>query len=158
MPATASYRERWAARPRRARVADVALAGFILLLAVAVVVNAATDVRNSKRMKVDKRVVRHWLKARPELGRFYSPSIKVHKKVDLACAYRRPDVPHQRASQGWCLQIDARTTHTKRILLAYHCTIGSVPANHAKRRPKIPPLAPGDRYCPLKRLIKTKKA
>jgi hypothetical protein len=128
----------WRSRPLRARVADVALVGAILVVGLAIVTNAPATIRDTKRSRLDQKVLRHYLKAHPELGSFGAPLTMVHQKVDVACAFRR----HTTAEL--CVQIDSRTMHSRRILTRWNCLESPKPV-HA------PWPGPGDRYCPIRR-------
>ena len=128
----------WRNRRLRARVADVALVGVILLVAIAVIGNAPGEVRDTKRGRLDQKVLRQYLKAHPELGSFGTPAAMIHPKVDVACAFR-----HHSTSE-FCVQIDSRTFHTKRILAKWNCVESPKPV-HA------PFPGPGDHYCPIRR-------
>jgi len=128
----------WRNRRLRARIADVAVVGVIALVAIAVIANAPATVRDTKRGRLDQKVLRHYLKAHPELGSFGPPSAMIHPKVDVACAFR-----HHSTSE-FCVQIDSRTFHTKRILAKWNCVESPKPV-HA------PFPGPGDHYCPIRR-------
>src|SRR5947209_18057090 len=105
----------WRARPLRSRLADLALAGVILLVGVAVVVNAPGTIRDTKRSRLDQKVMKRYLKAHPELGSFGAPLTMVHKKVDVACAFRH------RTTSELCIQIDSRTMKSQPVLRRWNC-------------------------------------
>ena len=86
----------WRNRRLRARVADVALVGVIALVAAAVFANAPTTVRDTKRSRLDQKVLRHYLKAHPELGSFGPPSTfgnEAPMRSPSGTAPRRPSLP-----------------------------------------------------------------
>lgn len=110
---------------------------MILLVTVAVIANVSPTIRDSKRGKVDLKVIKRYLKQHPELGR-YGPAITATKdRLDVACAFRK------RSTAGLCLQIDSRSYKTQMIVRTWYC----------QESPKMltdPLPGPGARYCPLR--------
>ena len=135
--------EAWRARSRGGRIADVALGATVALLAIALVVNGIADVRQSRRMQVDQKVITRYLidfaGGTAAFGR--QPYIKVHKRVDLVCAFLR------HGHGGLCLQVLSKTPKSRTILREYPCVYSPPWPKHVKRW-KPPPPPPGERYCP----------
>jgi hypothetical protein len=110
-------------RPRllsRRRLPDLLLAGFLVILAAAVVVNGIADVRDTRRSRVDKKVAAAWFAQHSTLGRFGPPVVKVHQKRDLACAPRR-SANSKIPIDGYCVWIDSSTAKSTGILRSYRC-------------------------------------
>lgn len=127
----------WRLRSRRARIADVSLLAVIVLVFLAVGVNASSTVRDTKRSRLDKIVLTEYLTNHPEIGAFGGPILKVQDKVDLACAIRK------HSHSGFCMQIDSRTFKTRAVLRTWNCV------ESPKTLPEPLP-GPGAYYCPLR--------
>ncbi|GAC1441942.1 MAG: hypothetical protein NVSMB51_22160 [Solirubrobacteraceae bacterium] len=128
------------------------LAGSILLLAVAIVSNASSDVREARRMKVDKRVFYRYIAANPGLGNFGPPLIKVHKKIDLVCALRKPADTSLKASDGICLRVVSVTDKSTAIESQSRCVAQPEPPAQPQHEYRQPPPPPGTVYCPSRRM------
>jgi hypothetical protein len=111
----------WRRLVRRPRIPDLVLAGFVLLLATAVVVNGVTTVHDVKRARLDKRVAASWFKQHPELGRFGPPRVKDKGARDLACAARRSAADKGNPIDGYCILIADRDVRSTQIVGSYHC-------------------------------------
>lgn len=112
-------------RPRllsRARLPDILMAVFLLILAAAIFVNAFADVRDTRRTRLDKKVAVAWFRAHPQLGKFSPPIIKVHKRQDIACAPRATPTGGKPVD-GYCIWIDSRTIKSKAILRSHRCIV-----------------------------------
>jgi hypothetical protein len=134
---------RWKARSRAARAADIALAATIALLAVALVVNSAADVRQSRRLELDQRVMHDYLVSfaggPAPFGR--QAYVRVRDGHDLVCAFLR------HANGGLCLEVVSRTTKSRKITREYAC-INLPPAPKHVRRWRPPPPPKGQHWCP----------
>jgi hypothetical protein len=135
--------DRWRARPRRARVADLSLAATIALLAIALVVNSAADIRQSRRMQLDQRVIHDYLVSfAGGAGPFGKQAyVRVQDGHDLVCAFLR------HGDGGLCLHVLSRTTKSRKITHEYAC-INLPPAPHHMRHWRPPPPPKGQHWCP----------
>jgi hypothetical protein len=99
------------------------MAGFLVLLAAAIVVNAFTDVHTTHRSRLDKKVAARWFKSHPQLGKFGPPVVKIHQRQDIVCAARHAQAGVKNASDGYCVWIvDANDTSTA-IAKSHRCVI-----------------------------------
>jgi hypothetical protein len=130
-------------RPRllsRARLPDLLIAGFLAILAAAIVVNGISDVHDTRRARLDKKVALRWFKSHPELGRFGPPVVKVHQRLDVACAPRRAANRSRLPVDGWCIWIVDRGTKSTGIKRSHRCMVVR-PGKHTVR-PKGTPACP----------------
>jgi hypothetical protein len=97
------------------------LGGFVVLLALAVLVNGFTTVHDTKRARLDKKVAARWFKSHPELGRFGPPRVKDGGKKDLACASRQERSGGDNPIDGYCIFIEDSSTTSTRVLASYRC-------------------------------------
>ena len=128
----------WRARPLRARIADGALVFFIALVAVAILVNMPSTIRDTKRGRVDLKVMKAYLKTHVPPGTYGLPLQNVHQKRDYACAFRK------RSTEGLCIEIDSRTVTSTRILAVWTC-------QESPKQLHDPLPKPFDKYCPIRR-------
>ncbi len=132
-------------RSRRARLADLLVVLFVALFAVAIGVNSVADTRDLNRTKLDNHVFHRYLASHPALGRYGPTTVKVHKRLDMVCAYKRHVAG--RPGQGFCMQVVSHPDSSEAIAYAYSCVQIPNPTR-AIPHPGRPPLPPGALYCP----------
>lgn len=141
--------EAWRGRSLRARVADSVLGAFIALLAIALIVNSAADVRTAHRMRLDGRVMHEFLAARGLLAYYGPPTARVHRRTDLVCVIKHRAPGQLRFSEGYCLVVVSSPDSSRAIALSYRCIV--IPPAPAHSSPPVkPPLPPGTQYCPYR--------
>ena len=135
--------QRWRARSRATRAADVSLVGILLLLTVALVVNSTADVHQIRRMQVDQRVMQDYLLSYAGgPGPFgHQPYVRVRRGHDLVCAFLR------HGNGGICLHVVSTTTHSRKIVAEYTCVYAPPAPRHVKRY-RQPPPPPHQHWCP----------
>ena len=130
--------QNWRARPLRSRLADFGLAAAIALVAIAVIVNVPGTIHDTKRSRLDTKVMKAYLKAHPEFGSFGLPLTQVHGKVDYACAFRHG------AGTEMCIAIDSHTIKSQKVLARWDCVESPKPLT-------APYPGPYQHYCPVRR-------
>ena len=105
----------------RARLPDLLIAGFLVILAAAIVVNGIADVHDTRRARFDKKVATAWFRSHSQLGRFGPPVVKVHKHVDIACAPRRAAGNAANPVDGYCIWIEDTSPKSQNIQRVHRC-------------------------------------
>jgi hypothetical protein len=112
---------------RRLRLGDVLLGAAVLAVAIAVVVNGITEVRNNHGTKRDVASFNRYVKRYVGGAGFGNPRVKLGRKVDLVCAtHRQPDY-------RLCTQLDAKSG---KLVSAYKLQRGA--GGHTVRVPFTP--------------------
>jgi hypothetical protein len=100
---------------RRLRPADLLLGAAVLAVAIAVVVNGITEVRNNHGTKRDIANFKSFLNTSVGPAGFGNPRVSLRPKVDTVCAtHRQPDY-------RLCAQLDAKSGE---LLSAYKLVRG----------------------------------
>ena len=98
---------------RRLRPGDMLLGAAVLAIAIAVVVNGITDVRDNHGTKRDIATFKRFLETSVGPAGFGNPRVSLRPKVDTVCAtHRQPDY-------RLCARLEAKSG---RILSAYKLT------------------------------------
>ena len=138
-----SYLDAWKRRPRGARIADATLGLTIVVLTIALVVNALADVRTTRRHQVDERVMTNYLiNYAGGPSQFGSQTwVSVRRGSDFVCAFLR------HGNGGLCLRISSTSAKSRKVLLEFRCiNLPPVPKHVKKWHPPPPPK--GQHWCP----------
>jgi hypothetical protein len=95
---------------RRLRPADLLLGAAVLAVAIAVVVNGITEVRDNHGTKRDIATFKNFLNSSVGPAGFGNPRVKLRPKVDTVCA------THRNPNYRLCAEMDSKSG---KILSAY---------------------------------------
>lgn len=122
-------------RPWPRLVADGLLVAALIVLAVALVVNAHTDVATARRIKVDEGLFHSDAIAHPRIRVHGDALVEPHAHDDIACAPLYHGLLGARPGAGLCAQI-AHGAGPPRIVSTYICRSLIVLKGTARSEPR----------------------